>query len=55
MNNKCERDESLFIAVYPTDLFLFPNDMNPIKSSWVLASFISKSLIKTPLSGLSLI
>jgi hypothetical protein len=54
MKSKWDLDESLFIAVYPTVLFLLPVFMNSIKSRWVLAAFILKSLIKTPLSGLSL-
>lgn len=51
---ECDLDESLFIKVYPTDLFLFPMSMYCIISSYVLAAFIDKSFIKTPFYGVSL-
>lgn len=52
INSKWEREESLFIAVSPTDLFLFPMFIKFINSSWDFAGFDDKSLINTPLSGL---
>lgn len=42
------------MAVYPTDLLLLPIFMYSINSSCVLATFMDKSLINTPLSVLYL-
>lgn len=55
IKSKCDLDESLFMAVSPTDRFLFPKFMYSINYSCVFAGLEDKSLIKTPFSGLSLI
>lgn len=52
INNKCDLEESLFMAVYPTDLFLLPMFIYSINSECVFAVFIDKSFIKTPFYGL---
>lgn len=53
VNMLWDRDESLFMSVSPTDRLALPISINLINSSYVLAVFTERSLIKMPLSGLS--
>ena len=49
--SRWERDESLFIAVYPTALFFVPKFRNSINSSWFLACICVRSFTNTPFSA----